>query len=413
MQNIVKTLMSGFKTLVNKKIRGSVADWNQNDPTAPDYVKNRLAWTDDPVETVLIEEQTVTVGDGLYALLDGSLVLEVGKTYTVNFNGTAYDCVAYSISNPDIEGLENIVFIGNAEHIGLWGGNGEPFTFDSHPDGGIYLDTPETGDYIISISDNIAEVHKIDEKYLPDNVIESIYDAQTTAETALASADAAHRILPFISAEGTSPNYTATSGNVTSLYNGMLIAVVFPKTDDNNSGLTLNINNLGAIKLTTAQNSAGVRDYSIAQNGAVALFQYYTNNFGLSTIKEFRAIGAIHKDYMAPTTRINIESDTHTLPSEVGGSCTAISTANDDLVLIANGTYSWFKCHVEIALKLADIEASVHIPAQINVWNGNMYEVKCVYVGDDNKIYSIIARQNGAVINNVGVSREWIVTRII
>ncbi len=131
----------------------------------PKYIKD-MYYTDDPKETVLIEEQTVTVGDVLYAELNGSLVLEVGKTYTVNFNGTTYECVAYSI--PDTEGWENTVFIGNAEHVGLLGGNGEPFAFDSYPEGNIYLDTPETGDYIISISGEVAEVHRIDEKYLPD-----------------------------------------------------------------------------------------------------------------------------------------------------------------------------------------------------------------------------------------------------
>ena len=39
---------------------GVQPDWNQNDETALDYVKNRPFYTGDPVETVLLEEQIVT-----------------------------------------------------------------------------------------------------------------------------------------------------------------------------------------------------------------------------------------------------------------------------------------------------------------------------------------------------------------
>ena len=35
-------------------------DWNQNDETATDYVKNRPFYTGDPVKTVLVEESTVS-----------------------------------------------------------------------------------------------------------------------------------------------------------------------------------------------------------------------------------------------------------------------------------------------------------------------------------------------------------------
>lgn len=44
-------------------------DWNQNDETAKDHVKNRPFYTGDPVETVFVEESTVSfpgIGGGLY-----------------------------------------------------------------------------------------------------------------------------------------------------------------------------------------------------------------------------------------------------------------------------------------------------------------------------------------------------------
>ena len=43
---------------------GVQPDWNQNDETAADYVKNRPFYTGDPVETVCVEESTVLFAEG-------------------------------------------------------------------------------------------------------------------------------------------------------------------------------------------------------------------------------------------------------------------------------------------------------------------------------------------------------------
>ena len=61
-------------------------NWNQNDETAPDYVKNRPFYTGDPVETVLVEESTASFieSDGLYiAEFLSTFEATVGETYTV------------------------------------------------------------------------------------------------------------------------------------------------------------------------------------------------------------------------------------------------------------------------------------------------------------------------------------------
>ena len=41
MKNFLKTVFSAMKTWVGKNIKDSTADWNQNDPSATNYVKNR------------------------------------------------------------------------------------------------------------------------------------------------------------------------------------------------------------------------------------------------------------------------------------------------------------------------------------------------------------------------------------
>lgn len=170
-------------------------DWNQNDPSALNYVKNRPFWTDDPKETVLVEEQIITIGEDLYAQCNANLYYVVGETYTVNFNGTIYECIAYEILE------ENVVCIGNGSIVGITGGNGEPFFSYSDVDNETFIQVAEAGDYVVSISAKIAENHKIDKKYLPDELAAMVgYDGIIPLISAL-SICFEGKIIPFGSNE--------------------------------------------------------------------------------------------------------------------------------------------------------------------------------------------------------------------
>lgn len=129
-------------------------DWNQNDPTAPDYVKNRPFWTDDPKETVLFDG---TVEN------DGNVPVELinGQEYTVTLDGVEYVLTAQ-------EDDEGYVYIGSES---LWW---EEDYVDSEPpfvygDGWFY--TVNDGDtHTFTVVSTLAEIHKIESKYLPDTV---------------------------------------------------------------------------------------------------------------------------------------------------------------------------------------------------------------------------------------------------
>ena len=161
----MKTIVNAIQHWTKEKIKESTADWNQNDPTAPDYVKNRLAWTDDPVETVLLEETELTFVDG-GAELPTPIQLTEGQTYVVTYNGNAYDCTAWLLEE------EGIVFIGNGGVIGVSAGNYEPFITD----GAVMMSINANASATIRIIEVAAEVHKIDEKYLPK---QTHYDNRT------------------------------------------------------------------------------------------------------------------------------------------------------------------------------------------------------------------------------------------
>ncbi len=141
-------------------------DWNQNDATAADYVKNRPFYTDNPVETVLVEEQTVTVGDDLYISLSDSVTFVEGETYAVTYNGVQYECVAWAANALDYAAI----IVGNGEVYGGDGGNGEPFALE-YDFGKVYLNVADPGEYTVSISCMLPKVHKIENKYLPEGTI--------------------------------------------------------------------------------------------------------------------------------------------------------------------------------------------------------------------------------------------------
>ena len=149
---------------------GVQSDWNQNDKTAPDYVKNRPFYTGDLVETVLVEESTVSfadMGDGSYgAQVQSTFVATVGGAYKVSWDGTVYECTCVAVSELPI------LFIGNLSIMGMSSDTGEPFIIGVSNGSGITIGTKDTSaSHTISISGFVQEVVKIDEKYLSDPLI--------------------------------------------------------------------------------------------------------------------------------------------------------------------------------------------------------------------------------------------------
>lgn len=148
------------------------ADWNQNDNSASDYVKNRPFYTEDPVRTVLVEEQTVSIGSELYTTCPFEIEIEAGKTYFVNFNGKEYECPSWT-AKPHNSTTLTYLCLGNSNFLypsyseALDAPNSEePFCFEKLSLG-LCLTTDAPGDYVISISTDVYKVNQIDIKYVP------------------------------------------------------------------------------------------------------------------------------------------------------------------------------------------------------------------------------------------------------
>lgn len=107
------------------------SDWNQNDSTAADYVKNRPFYTDDPVETEIFDvvalmnagayQWTIDVEDaycgydcGQNLFFDTPLV--AGDKYKIQYNGANYECISVDGNNGLVVLSDNVDGIDTGEY---------------------------------------------------------------------------------------------------------------------------------------------------------------------------------------------------------------------------------------------------------------------------------------------------------
>ena len=167
----------GNMVVIDERYRGAFgvnANWAQNDPTAPDYIKNRPFYGENAgiAETITTED-----GGGYgYGEIAGELLLEAGKAYTVTLDGTAYECKAYTIGNSD--GADAYTALGNSalavqempEAVNYPPATDEPFAIVDWGGGDLSLYTEEAGTYAVELGEK-GSFARLDEKYLPLTVL--------------------------------------------------------------------------------------------------------------------------------------------------------------------------------------------------------------------------------------------------
>ena len=188
-REVIKTFYNALLQRL-KKHRG---DWNQNDPTADDYIKNRPFYAGEPVETVLVAESTASFADTGYGFYVGQIQstfkATVGETYKVSWDGTVYECTCV--------GFRRGLAIGNLSIPGAGSDTGEPFVIAIYNGEEIEILTADTSaSHTFSISGFVQEVVKINEKYLPQNLAtkSEVETAQSTANNAKTVASSAQNI---------------------------------------------------------------------------------------------------------------------------------------------------------------------------------------------------------------------------
>ena len=140
-------------------------DWNQNDSTASDYIKNRPFYTGEVVQTEIIPEHTYTLSsDGpfnVYVDESGTYPysLEDGKNYIVVYNGATYELTS-STSN-------RLAYVGD---IGPLRGEEATVPFVIAASNGVLhiIDYNRSTEVTFKIISYREDVIQIDLKYIPE-----------------------------------------------------------------------------------------------------------------------------------------------------------------------------------------------------------------------------------------------------
>ena len=165
------------------------ADWNQNDETASDCIKNRPFGIE---VGAILPETTIEVPDGS----DGELPIETeidlveGNTYIVTWNGVEYTCVAQKW---EIDGVTRGIIIGDLGFVNTGElVTGEPFIIgDLNEEMAAEIGVPTVlgvfdGSTSVTVSIKGEVVKKIDNKYLePFEIVNNTEIAEVFPETEL------------------------------------------------------------------------------------------------------------------------------------------------------------------------------------------------------------------------------------
>lgn len=162
-------------------------DWNQNDETAKDYIKNRICYTKDATEITVLNSIlpfTDISSSGLtvfsYQDTSSNIKFNEGTTYTVNFDTTSYTCIAFTDAR-----LSNAVILGNLGIAGMSSATNEPFAIitDNKGDNGLQIVTNLTGtSHNVKIAESHTEIVKLDKKYIPDDIFINIENIDNKVE---------------------------------------------------------------------------------------------------------------------------------------------------------------------------------------------------------------------------------------
>ena len=163
------------------------SDWNQNDETAKDYIKNRICYTKDATETIVLNSTlpfTDISSSGLtvfrYQDTSSNIKFNEGTTYTVNFDTTSYTCIAFTDDR-----LSNAVILGNLGITGMSSATNEPFAIitDNKGNNGLQIVTNLTGtSHNVKIAESHTEIVKLDKKYIPDDIFINIENIDNKVE---------------------------------------------------------------------------------------------------------------------------------------------------------------------------------------------------------------------------------------
>lgn len=166
---------SVYDQLMERMAQLETSDWAQNDPTAKDYVRNRTHYVSRESRVVVPEQEVTTAvqDDFNLAILNnvdtgalGTLYnSEDDTTFDVVFDGVSYPCKWLEQDGKRISAFGNLA-ISNPSITDT----GEPFCVALGPQNALVIGCKVAGTHTVAVSYQQDVVHKIDGKFLPDDI---------------------------------------------------------------------------------------------------------------------------------------------------------------------------------------------------------------------------------------------------
>lgn len=162
------TLFKTFTDAILHRVKSFRGDWNQNDPSADNYIANRPFYVAGTSKEIILEEQIISLQPyygGMYvAQLPPTLFeLVLDTEYVIEWDGTSY-----TFTSMDMEGavvLGDFVGANNGTFVEA------PFVMMYIPGQVVMIVGDSEGDHNVAISTIAVDIRTIDEKFLPDTVI--------------------------------------------------------------------------------------------------------------------------------------------------------------------------------------------------------------------------------------------------
>ena len=151
------------------------SNWNENDPEAASYVKNRTHWVEDGEERAVATSKKVTANDGCIADTE---ILSIGKKYRVMYQDEVLYFVAKEYTTPSGESYiycgNSIILSGNYDST-VWDDAFVIFNFGGKTHvKDVVVDAMSGIDASYSTTISVYEieeiVHTIDEVFIPDTI---------------------------------------------------------------------------------------------------------------------------------------------------------------------------------------------------------------------------------------------------
>lgn len=139
-------------------------DWNQDDQSADDYIKNRPFYDSKMSARLLNGMFKFTSDNNLYiAKPTFEYDFIIGETYTVKFDGRRYKCNTIKIN-------DYWYALGNLSLINMGENTNEPFVIEKQSSGYSIKTNISKSNISVEVTGNVMIATKIPERYLPDNI---------------------------------------------------------------------------------------------------------------------------------------------------------------------------------------------------------------------------------------------------